>query len=68
MVWSISTTQSCVLGVQRGCTSIDMACQEESKSLWPSSKLDIPALPLQGRSFRNGVRFSVHTTSAGNVP
>ncbi|KAI7139069.1 hypothetical protein KC337_g89 [Hortaea werneckii] len=40
-----------------------MVCQFASKTLWPSSRLEIPALPLHGRSFRNGVRFSVQTTS-----
>lgn len=28
----------------------------------------MPAFPLQGKSFKKGVRFSVHTTSLGNVP
>jgi hypothetical protein len=28
----------------------------------------MPALPLQGSSLRNGVRFSVQTTSRGSVP
>ena len=49
-------------------TSIAILCHEASKSLCPSNKLAIPALPLQGSSFRNGVRFSVHTTSRGRVP
>jgi hypothetical protein len=28
----------------------------------------MPAFPLHGNSFKNGVKFSVHTTSRGNVP
>lgn len=28
----------------------------------------MPAFPLQGRSFRNGVKFSVQTTSRGKLP
>ena len=28
----------------------------------------MPALPLQGRSLRKGVRFSVQTTSRGSMP
>jgi hypothetical protein len=28
----------------------------------------MPALPLQGRSLRKGVRFSVQTTSLGKTP
>lgn len=47
---------------------MDMLCHEASNNLCPSSKLEIPALPLQGSSFRKGVRFSVQTTSRGNVP
>lgn len=43
-------------------------CQEASNSLCPSRSVAIPALPLQGNSFRNGVRFSVHTTSRGSTP
>src|SRR5450432_1774811 len=75
---SISTTISivCVISNKHsfegsghtGLTSIDILCQEASKSLCPSNKLDIPAFPLQGRSFKKGVRFSVQTTSLGNVP
>ena len=49
-------------------TSIAILCHEASKSLCPSSKLAIPALPLHGSNFRNGVRFSVQTTSRGSVP
>jgi hypothetical protein len=51
-----------------GLTSIDMLCQEASKSLCPSSKLEIPAFPLHGSNFKKGVRFSVQTTSLGKVP
>jgi hypothetical protein len=36
--------------------------------LWPSSRLDIPAFPLHGSSFKKGVRFSVQTTSCGREP
>lgn len=28
----------------------------------------MPAFPLHGSNFKKGVRFSVHTTSLGNVP
>ena len=51
-----------------GRTSIDMLCHEASNSLCPSKRLDIPALPLHGNNLRNGVKFSVHTTSLGSVP
>lgn len=51
-----------------GFTSIDMLCQLASNNLCPSSKLEIPALPLHGRSFKKGVKFSVQTTSLGSVP
>lgn len=51
-----------------GFTSIAMLCHDESNNLCPSSRLAIPVLPLHGNSFRNGVRFSVHTTSRGRVP
>ena len=51
-----------------GFTSIDILCQDASKSLWPSRRLDIPAFPLHGNSFKKGVKFSVHTTSLGKVP
>lgn len=67
-VCSISTMQGELSPGQIGCTSIAMLCQEASNSLWPSKRLDIPALPLQGRSFKKGVKFSVHTTSLGSVP
>lgn len=43
-------------------------CQDASNNLCPSSKEAIPALPLHGNNFKNGVRFSVQTTSRGNVP
>ena len=49
-------------------TSIAILCHDASKSLCPSRRLAIPALPLQGNNFRNGVRFSVQTTSRGRVP
>ena len=49
-------------------TSIAILCQDASKSLCPSSKLAIPALPLHGSNFRKGVKFSVQTTSLGSVP
>ncbi len=45
-----------------------MLCHDASKSLCPSNRLDIPAFPLQGSNFKKGVRFSVQTTSRGNVP
>ena len=48
--------------------SIAILCHEASKSLCPSSKLAIPALPLHGSNFRKGVKFSVQTTSLGSVP
>lgn len=67
MDWSISSTHSPPSG-QTGRTSIAMLCQEESNTLCPSSRLAMPAFPLQGSSFKNGVRFSVHTTSRGSVP
>lgn len=67
-VCSISTRHSsCPLG-QTGRTSIDILCHDASNNLCPSSRLDTPALPLHGSSFRNGVRFSVHTTSPGRTP
>ena len=49
-------------------TSIAILCHEASKSLCPSNKLAIPALPLHGSNFRKGVKFSVQTTSLGSVP
>ena len=55
-------------GGEIGRMSIDMLCQDASNNLWPSNKLEIPAFPLHGRSFKKGVRFSVHTTSPGSVP
>ena len=45
-----------------------MVCHDASNSLWPSNKDAMPAFPLQGKSFKNGVKFSVHTTSLGSVP
>lgn len=51
-----------------GLTSIAMLCHDESNNLCPSNKLAMPVLPLHGSNFRNGVRFSVHTTSRGSVP
>ena len=47
---------------------MDMLCHDASKSLWPSKRLAMPALPLQGSNFRKGVKFSVQTTSPGRVP
>ena len=47
---------------------MDIVCHEASKSLCPSRRVEIPALPLHGSSFKKGVRFSVHTTSLGSVP
>lgn len=64
---SISRTHSPPSG-HTGRTSIAILCHDESNSLCPSSRLAMPAFPLHGRSFRNGVRFSVHTTSRGSVP
>lgn len=66
-VCSICTTHSPDSG-QTGRTSTDMLCHDASNSLCPSNKLEIPAFPLQGRSFKKGVRFSVQTTSPGSVP
>lgn len=51
-----------------GVTSIDIDCQFASNNLCPSRREEMPAFPLQGRSLRKGVRFSVHTTSRGRVP
>lgn len=51
-----------------GRTSTDILCHDASNSLCPSKRLEIPAFPLQGRSFRKGVKFSVQTTSPGSVP
>ena len=51
-----------------GRTSIAILCHEASNSLCPSKRLETPAFPLQGRSFRNGVKFSVQTTSRGKLP
>src|SRR5271169_2095808 len=68
MVCVISSKHSAESAGHTGLTSIDMLCQDASKSLCPSSRLDIPAFPLQGKSFKKGVRFSVQTTSLGNVP
>lgn len=67
MVCSICRMHSPSSG-QIGRTSMAMLCQEASKSLCPSSKLAIPDLPLHGRSFKKGVRFSVQTTSWGRTP
>ena len=67
IVCSASRTHS-PFGGHTGRTSIAMLCHEASNSLCPSSRLEMPALPLQGSSLRNGVKFSVHTTSCGNVP
>ena len=67
IVCSISRTHSSP-SAHTGRTSIAMLCHEASNSLCPSSRLEIPALPLHGRSFRNGVRFSVQTTSCGSTP
>ena len=64
---SIWTKHSLSLG-QSGRTSMDILCHDASNNLCPSNKLEIPAFPLQGRSFKNGVRFSVQTTSPGSVP
>lgn len=41
--------------------------QSVSKILWGSSRAATPARVEQGRSFRNGVRFSVQTRSASSV-
>jgi len=68
MVCSISTRQSDEFRTHTGRISIAIDCHAESNNLWPSNKLDIPALPLHGKSFRNGVRFSVQTISLGRVP
>lgn len=67
MVNSICKTHSPPAG-QIGRTSTAMLCQDESKSLCPSSRLAMPALPLHGRSLRKGVKFSVQTTSCGSTP
>lgn len=63
----ISSTQSPVLE-HTGLTSIDMLCHDASNNLCPSNRLEIPALPLHGNNFKNGVKFSVQTTSRGKVP
>lgn len=67
-VCSSSTMHSPPSLGQTGRTSIAILCHDASKSLWPSSKLDMPAFPLHGSNFRKGVKFSVQTTSLGNVP
>ena len=66
-VCSICTRHSPCSG-QIGRTSTDILCQDASNNLCPSNKLEIPAFPLQGSNFKNGVRFSVQTTSPGSVP
>lgn len=45
-----------------------MLCHEASNNLCPSKRLEIPAFPLHGSNFTNGVKFSVQTTSPGRVP
>jgi hypothetical protein len=69
IVWVICNWQSPDPAAQIGVTSIDILCHEASNNLCPSKRLEIPAFPLQGNSFKNGVKFSVHTTtsSLGNV-
>lgn len=67
-VCSISMLHSEPCPGQTDRTSIAIVCHDASKSLCPSNRLAMPALPLQGSSFRKGVRFSVHTTSRGKVP
>lgn len=59
---------ACSSDGQEGQMSIAIDCHAASKSLCPSNKLDMPAFPLQGMSFRYGVRFSVHTTSRASCP
>jgi hypothetical protein len=51
-----------------GRISMAMLCHDASNSLCPSSSVAIPAFPLHGKSFKKGVRFSVHTTSCGSTP
>ena len=68
IVCSISMLHSCCSSAHTGRTSIDIVCQVESKSLCPSSRLAIPARPLHGSNLRNGVKFSVQTTSRGSAP
>jgi len=68
IVWVIWSWQSSDPAVHIGRTSIDILCHDESNNLCPSKRLEIPALPLHGSSFKKGVKFSVHTTSLGNVP
>ena len=65
---SISIEQLELPSSHVGRTSIAIVWNEASNSLCPSSKLDTPALPLQGSNLRKGVRFSVQTTSWGSVP
>lgn len=65
---SISNLQFSPLSSHTGLTSMLMLCQFASKSLWPSSSVEIPTFALHGRSLRKGVRFSVQTGSRGNDP
>lgn len=68
IIWSISTAHSVPSDGHTGLISTDIDCHAESKSLCPSRRLEMPALPLQGMSLRNGVRFSVQTTSRASCP
>lgn len=45
-----------------------MPCQSASNTRCGFSSRATPDSDLHGRSFRNGVRFSVHTCSDGSVP
>lgn len=67
IVCSICKTHSWP-GGHIGRTSMAMLCHDASNSLCPSRRLEMPALPLHGSSFKNGVRFSVHTISCGKTP
>lgn len=67
-VCSISIKHSGSPSGHVGRTSMDMLCHDASNSLCPSNRLEMPAFPLHGSIFRNGVRFSVQTTSPGRVP
>ncbi len=62
---TVNTSSTPAPARHRTCTP--NPCQLASKTLCGSSKAAMPAREGQGRSFRNGVRFSVQTRSAGSV-
>jgi hypothetical protein len=62
---TVNTSSTPAPARHRTCTP--NPCQLASKILCGSSRAAMPARAGQGRSFRNGVRFSVQTRSAGSV-